>query len=541
MSGPPISRSRRAALPNGRTLIECALSAAAAKPDMPVFLGDAAPATFASLLSDAEALAAALWEHGLRAGDVIAFQLPNWTEAAVVNLAASRLGLICNPLVPVYRDAELSFMLNDSQSKAVFVPSVFRSFDFGAMYARLRAQLSHGPLIVTVRGQSEIGPRYEDLLAAGCKRTVNWPRVMPDAVKLLLYTSGTTGRPKAVLHDYTTLTHAIGVTVAHWGIRPGDAILMPSPVTHATGYANALEMPFLHGTKTVLMDHWDAARAIRLIDEHEVAATVGATPFLKELTAAAMEANASLPSLRVFACGGAAVPPEVIRQANRVFANRPAFRAYGSSEAPYISIGYPHAAPAECAATTDGRVVDYEIRIVDQAGNDVPQGSEGEILARGPALFLGYANPADNENCFTPDGYFRTGDIGTMSADSWLTITGRKKDLIIRGGANISAKEIEDLLNDHPSVAEAAVVAVPHERLGEGVFAFIIARDGAAPDLGLLLSHLQERRLSRQKHPEAMAVVDSLPRTASGKVRKDILRRMAADIVARNPIGKKSA
>lgn len=526
-----VSEYRRKGLWAGRTLIDYALEAAAAKPDTPVFLGTDRVADFASLLSDAEALAAALWERGLRPGDVVSFQLPNWMEAAVINLAACRLGLICAPLVPIYRDAELSFMLNDSRCKAIFIPSVFRSFDFGEMYSRLRAQLAIQPLIITVRGREGNGPRYDDLVASGRGHTVNWPQVTPDTIKLLLYTSGTTGRPKAVLHNYETLGRAIRLSAAHWRIEPGDVMLMPSPVTHATGYANALELPFLQGTQTVLMDRWDAVRAIELIDEYKVAATVGATPFLKEMTAAAIAAKTNLPSLRVFACGGAAVPPEVIHEANRVFLNKPAFRAYGSSEAPYIALGLPATIASEYAATKDGQVADYDVRIVDDRGNNLPLGKDGEIIVRGPALFLGYANAKDNEDCFTPDGYFRTGDIGVMGPGSWLTITGRKKDLIIRGGENISAKEIEDVLHGHSSITEAAVVAMSHERLGEGIFAFVIARDRAEPTLDSILGYLQESGLSKQKFPEKMAVVTEFPRTPSGKIKKDVLRRMAADIV----------
>ncbi len=514
----------------GRTLIDYAIEAAATRPETPVFLGEGHSVNFSSLLEDAEALAAALWARGLRPGDVIAFQLPNWVEAAVINLAACRLGLICNPLMPIYRDAELAFMLNDSQSKAVFIPSTFRNFDFGGMHARLRPELVLAPLLITVRGNGEARDCYEELLAAGRGQPMRWPRVAPESIKLLLYTSGTTGRPKAVLHNHETLARAVRVSVAHWLVSPGDVILMPSPVTHATGYANALELPFLHGTQSVLMDRWDAAQAVKLVDEHKVVATVGATPFLKELTSAAEAAGSDLPSLRVFACGGAAVPPEVIYEANRVFRNRPAFRVYGSSEAPYTALGLP-SADSKKSATTDGQVIDYEIRLLDDGGNPLPPGREGEISIRGPALFLGYGNAKDNAECFTSDGYFRTGDLGVLDPAGFLTITGRKKDLIIRGGENISAKEVEDVLHGHPDIAEAAVVSMPHQRLGEGVFAFVIARSDAVPDIAAVLAYLQGSGLSKQKFPERMAVVSEFPRTASGKIRKDVLRRTAAEIV----------
>ena len=527
-----VARYRREGLWAGRTLIDDACELAATGGSAPVFLGETCATDYASLLADAHALAAALWERGLRPGDVIAFQLPNWIETAVINLAACRLGLVCNPLMPIYRDAELAFMLNDSRTRAAFVPSSFRGFDFDEMYARLRPELAHRPTVITVRGTGDAGERYEDLLAAGQGRAVTWPQVSPSDTKLLLYTSGTTGRPKAVLHSHETLARAVKLSATHWGIAPGDVVLMPSPVTHATGYASALELPFLQGTRTVLMERWDAAEAVALIERYNIAATIGATPFLKELTAAARASGSRLPSLRVFACGGAAVPPEVIYEANRVFARQPAFRAYGSSEVPYVALGRPGGASADEATTTDGQVIDYDVRVRDDEGRNLAPGQAGEIVARGPALFLGYANAGDTDDCFTADGYFRTGDIGVLTAARWLTITGRKKDLIIRGGENISAKEIEDVLHRHPQIAEAAVVSMPHERLGEGVFAFVITRDGAALDFDALVAHLRTSGLARQKHPERMTIVTQFPRTASGKIRKDILRQMAVQIVA---------
>ncbi len=499
-----------------------------------MFLGTDTVVSYSSILSDAEALAAALWDRGLRPGDSIAFQLPNWEEAAVINLAACRIGVVCAPLMPIYRDAELAFMINDSNCKAVFIPSLFRAFDFGEMYQRLEAQLVNQPLIITVRGNpGEGGVRYDEFMAAGKGRSIAWPCVDSKAVKLLLYTSGTTGRPKAVLHNHETLARAVLVSVSHWHIHAGDVVFMPSPVTHATGYANALELPFLHGTRSVLMDRWDAARAVELIDRFEAVATVGATPFLRELTAAAAAAGSNLSSLRIFACGGATVPPEVIHAANKVLARKPAFRVYGSSEAPYVALGRPASNEFQLAlaATTDGQVIDYDVRIVDDGGKELPSGEEGEILVRGPSLFLGYANRGDNQDAFDSDGFFRTGDRGAVDSASYLTITGRKKDLIIRGGENISAKEIEEVLHGHPDITEASVVSMPHERLGEGIFAFIIARDGAQPALADVADFLHARRLAKQKFPERLSIVTNFPRTASGKIRKDLLRKMAADIV----------
>ncbi|WP_394998370.1 AMP-binding protein [Sphingomonas sp.] len=246
----------------------------------------------------------------------------------------------------------------------------------------------------------------------------------------------------------------------HWGIAPGDALIMPSPVTHVSGYGNGLELPFIAGTRTILMEAWSATDAIALIERHGVTGTVAATPFLTELAVAAPWTGTKLPSLKFFACGGAAVPPDAIPALNRAFAHCQAFRVFGSSEVSLVTLGCTAAAAEHLAATTDGTIVDYQVRIVDDNDRDVAAGSEGEIFARGPAMFLGYADWQQTVEAITGDGYFRTGDIGRITPEGAILITGRKKDLFIRGGENISAKEIEDVLHNHPAVAEAAVAAL---------------------------------------------------------------------------------
>jgi acyl-CoA synthetase (AMP-forming)/AMP-acid ligase II len=514
----------------GKTLGTLAFEAADREPDTPVFPGDPAAPTYASLAADAEALAVSLRDLGLRPGDVVSFQTPNWFEAAVINLAAAMAGFVINPIVIIYRDAEVRQMLADCGARAFFFAEQFRGVDFAAMVGRVRPDLPALAHAIPVRG-SEAGTGYEALVAAGRGRRLDAPAVDPQSVKMVLYTSGTTGRPKGVLHSHDTLARAVRVCVDHWGIRPGDAILMPSPVTHVSGFANGLEMPFLASTRTVLMESWNARDALALIERHAVRGTVAATPFLQELVAHAGEAGTALPSLRFFACGGAAIPAEIVRGANARFGRTVAFRVFGSSEVPLVTLGYPR--DGERAATTDGEAIDYEVKVVDDAGHTLPAGAEGEILARGPAMFMGYADEGQTREAIDPEGYFRTGDIGTVSADGALRVTGRKKDLIIRGGENISAKEIEDVLHRHPMVAEAAVVAMPHARLGEGVCAFVIPKAGTAPDFAVLVGFVAESGLAPQKRPERIEFVAELPRTASGKIRKDLLRdtirRLAAE------------
>ena len=505
-----------------RTIARQAADLAEADPDFIALVDGETTLTRAQVIADAEALSAALHARGLRPGDVVAFQVPNWGEAMVINLAAGMSGLVVNPIVPIYRDHEVSQMLGDCGARAFFVASTFRKFDYAAMASRIQADLPGLEHVFTVRGEGDHD--YAALVTQGRGKAFAWPEVDPYGVKMVLYTSGTTGRPKGVLHSHVSIARILRESGACWGLEAGEATLMPSPVTHVSGYANGLEAPFICGTRTVLMESWNAQDALALIERHGLVGTVAATPFLVELANAAREAGNPLPSLRFFACGGAAVPSDLIPNANAAFANCKAFRVFGASEVPLVTFGWPR--DEALAATTDGAIVDYDVRIVDNDDIDMPDGQEGEILARGPGMLLGYADEQQTREALTSDGYFRTGDLGVRSAQGALTITGRKKDLIIRGGENISAKEIEDVLHNHPRIREAAVVAMPHERLGEGVCAYVILADSTDPAVSAqeLASHVMSSGLAKQKTPERFEFRADFPRTASGKVRKDLLR-----------------
>lgn len=510
-----------------RTIAQQATALAEADPDFVALLDGDVSMTRAEAVAEAEALSAAMHARGLRPGDVIAFQVPNWREAMVINLAAAMSGLVINPIVPIYRDHEVSIMLGDCGARAFFVASSFRKYDFAAMARRIKGSLPELQHIFTVRGEG--ADDYASLVEEGRALRFARPQVDPLGVKMVLYTSGTTGRPKGVLHSHVSIARILRESAAYWGLVGGEATLMPSPVTHVSGYANGLEAPFICGTRTVLMEAWNAQEALALIDRHQLVGTVAATPFLVELAAAARASGNRLPSFRFFACGGAAVPNDLIPAANAAFANCRAFRVFGASEVPLVTFGWPNV--ESLAATTDGAIVDYEVRIVDHEDKDLPDGSEGEILARGPAMMLGYADETQTREAITTDGYFRTGDLGVRSDEGAITITGRKKDLIIRGGENISAKEIEDVLHGHALVREAAVVAMPHDRLGEGVCAYIIA-EGSVPTSDDLVAHVLASGLAKQKIPERFEFREDFPRTASGKVRKDILRADVKERIA---------
>lgn len=506
-----------------RTIADAVREAAQTEPERVTQSCGSREITTGEVWDKASRLASALWERGFRSGDVVAFQTPNWHEAVFIDVAACVLGLVVCPIVTIYRDLEVKHILFDSRAKGIFIAEEFRGFDFAAMLSRLRPALPTLQYVWTVRGATGSGDDLEDLIA-GAPPLAAVPPVAPDAVKLVLYTSGTTGKPKAVLHSHNTLIRATLMCAWHWGIQPGDTTLMPSPVTHVTGFSHGLEMPFYGGTRCVLMEKWDAAEAAAIIERERVSFTIGATPFLQELMDVVEASGRTLPSLRLFPCGGAAVAPEIIYRVKRILPNCRAFRVYGSSEAPMITLGFCAPGQERLAAETDGEIVDYEVRVVNSEGRAVGIHQEGEICARGPSLFLGYADPVHSAEAFDADGFFRTGDIGFVTADNAVVFTGRIKDLINRGGEKISAKEVEDLLHQHPAVMNAAVVAMPHARLGETVCAYVIARPGANVTAADITALLDAAGVAKQKYPERIIFVDEFPKTASGKVKKDLLR-----------------
>ncbi|MDG1080287.1 MAG: AMP-binding protein [Porticoccaceae bacterium] len=502
-----------------------------------IYLENGEHIRFGSIFKEAMALATSLSNLGLKAGDVVSFQLPNWRETVALDIAAVWLGLVVNPVIPIYRDHELAFILADSRCRCLFIPGVYRGYDFPEMIERLSPELPDLQHVITVRddaqreGAANTMLRYENLIEP---RNELVPAKQPtdmSAVKVVMYTSGTTGRAKAVRHSHQSLSRAIDNGVEGWGLADGDVMLMPSPVTHITGFANGIEQAFISDCKTAFMERWDVDLAVAYIDRVSATGCVSATPFLQELVEKAQRDSLDLPSLRFFACGGASVPPNLITDAHKVFANCRAFRVYGCTEAPLITVGFMQPEEEALAATTDGRINNWDVLIVDDEGQSLAQGADGEILVKGPALMLGYGEEQQTRQAINNQGYFATGDIGHITPEGAIVITDRKKDIIIRGGENISAREIEDVLHRHDMISEAAVVAMPHERLGEGVCAFLVMRDSAAFGMPELQVFLQESGLAKQKWPQRIELSEELGKTASGKVRKDVLRQKVKALI----------
>jgi acyl-CoA synthetase (AMP-forming)/AMP-acid ligase II len=442
-------------------------------------------------------------------GSVVSFMLPNWYEAAVIYLAATLAGMVVNPVLPSLRDHELQFILSDANSRAIFIPSDFAKHDYVAMLDRVTSAMASPPEVVVLRGDAGCHTPYASLFTEVA--ATGLPALNPDALRIILYTSGTTGRPKGVLHSHNSIHALIRQIGDHWLVDGGDVFLVPSPIAHIGGSIYAFECPLLLGTTAVLMERWDPDAAVGLVTTERCTHMAGATPFLVGLLTAAELAQTRLPDLKVFICGGASVSPSLIRRAALYFERTAISRVYGSTEVPVTTVGA--LGDPEHAAITDGRAGIAEIKLVDN-----------EIRARGPQMLVGYLHPDDETGSFDDEGFFRTGDLGRWVDDEYLVVTGRAKDIIIRNGENISPKEIEDILVGHPGIAEIAVVGVPDERTGECACAVIVASDQPAPDLADLRELLMRQGTAKFKIPERVEIWDALPKNDAGKVLKHQIR-----------------
>jgi acyl-CoA synthetase (AMP-forming)/AMP-acid ligase II len=447
-------------------------------------------------------------------------QVPNWPEAIVAYLACFVAGAVVVPIVHIYGPAEVGFIVRQSEARLLIVPDRWRGIDYAPVIAAAGAVPTLDDVIV-------IGNE----VPAGCTAWSDAERTAtgtpppaeagPDDVCLLVYTSGTTAEPKGVQHTHRTLIAEVRSTQALLG---GGATVQSFPAGHL-----GILRPLMGCCSTVCMDAWDPALAARLIAEHQATFTAGTPLHLATLLDAAAGGGDDLSSLRSYMTGAASVPPSLVERAER--AGITAYRCYGSTEHPTVTSGRADD-PLDRRAKTDGRLLPgNEVRVVDDDGCDTASGSAGEVCTRGPELFVGYRDPQLDTDAFLPDGWFRTGDIGLLDAEGYLTITDRKKDVIIRGGENISSKEVEDVLALHPGVGEVAVVGVGDERYGEVVCAVVIPSAGARPSLDDLRRHVLESGLARQKAPERLELLTELPRTPAGKVKKfELRRRIGADL-----------
>jgi cyclohexanecarboxylate-CoA ligase len=479
--------------------------------------------TYRKLESLVDRAASSLLRLGVGRGDIVTVQLPNWWEFVVTAFACSKIGAVMNPVMPILRERELTYILNFCQAQVFIVPKIYRGFDFAAMAQGMRPNLPHLKHVIVVDGEDETSFEQMLLTSEAGKLPTG---LRPDDMAVLMFTSGTTGEPKGVMHTSNSLIACCKALSGRFGLNSGDVLLVASPVGHMTGYAAIVLLSIYLGGTMILQDIWEAKRGVGLMASEGVTYTAASTPFLSDICDA-VKAGARHPkSLRSFLCGGAPIPTVLIERAADELGLK-VCSLWGMTEVLSGTLTEP-ARAAEKSASTDGRSLEgMEVSIVDTEGRPVPAGRSGRLLVRGAQMFKGYYKRPELPT-FDSEGWFDSGDLAYMDSDGYIRISGRMKDILIRGGENVPVVEIENLLYKHPSVAAVAVVGFPDARLGERGCAFIVPRAGSTIDLDAVQAHLREAKMAKQFWPERVEMVTDLPRTASGKIQKFKLREIAA-------------
>ncbi|MFN8680621.1 cyclohexanecarboxylate-CoA ligase [Paracoccus sp. P2] len=489
--------------------------------------GDRRDLTWTELDALSWRVAAGLRRLGLGRDDVLACQLSNSWELVALYIGCRKLGVVFNPVMPIFREHELLFMLKHGEAKAFVVPKLFRGFDHETMAESMRPDLPDLRHVIVAGGD---GPNSFDALLldpaleVGADLRAVSARDRGDAndVCQLIYTSGTTGEPKGVMHTANTMYSNLVAYADRLHLGADDTVLMFSPMAHQTGFMYGFLMPVMLCARMILMDSWDKDLAARLIQDEWVSFTMASTPFLMDLTSAVEEGATDPSSLRIFLCAGTAIPGPLVERAQRIL-DAKVISAWGMTENGAVTVVAPED-PDERSVQTDGFALPgMELQIRDPDGMPLGPGQEGELFVRGCSNFAGYLK-RPQWNATDAEGWFDTGDIARMDEQGYIRICGRSKDVIIRGAENIPVVEVEALLYKHPAVQQVAIVAYPDERLGERACAFIVPKPGQSIDLPAMVNFLSGLHLAKQYFPERLEIRDRLPSTASGKIQKFALR-----------------
>lgn len=492
--------------------------------------------TYSALDHAASCLANWMLAKGIESGDRIAFQLPGWCEFTVIYLACLKIGAVSVPLLPSWREAELVWVLNKCQAKMFFAPTLFKQTRPVDLILPLQNQL---PQLQQIVGVDKLAPATSSLslsqIIADNTPLTTAITVHGDELAAVLFTSGTEGLPKGVMLTHNNILASERAYCVRLNLTWQDVFMMPAPLGHATGFLHGVTAPFLIGARSVLLDIFTPDACLALLEQQRCTCMLGATPFVYDLLNVLEKQPADLSALRFFLCGGTTIPKKVARECQQLGIKL--LSVYGSTESS------PHAVvnlddPLSRFMHTDGyAAAGVEIKVVDDARKTLPPGCEGEEASRGPNVFMGYFDePELTARALDEEGWYYSGDLCRMDEAGYIKITGRKKDIIVRGGENISSREVEDILLQHPKIHDACVVAMPDERLGERSCAYVVLK---APHHSLSLEEVvaffSRKRVAKYKYPEHIVVIEKLPRTASGKIqkfllRKDIMRRLTQDV-----------
>lgn len=492
--------------------------------------------TYSALDHAASCLANWMLAKGIESGDRIAFQLPGWCEFTVIYLACLKIGAVSVPLLPSWREAELVWVLNKCQAKMFFAPTLFKQTRPVDLILPLQNQL---PQLQQIVGVDKLAPATSSLslsqIIADNIPLTTAITTHGDELAAVLFTSGTEGLPKGVMLTHNNILASERAYCARLNLTWLDVFMMPAPLGHATGFLHGVTAPFLIGARSVLLDIFTPDACLALLEQQRCTCMLGATPFVYDLLNLLEKQPADLSALRFFLCGGTTIPKKVARECQQ--RSIKLLSVYGSTESsPHAVVNLDNSLSR--FMHTDGyAAAGVEIKVVDDARKTLPPGCEGEEASRGPNVFMGYFDePELTARALDEEGWYYSGDLCRMDEAGYIKITGRKKDIIVRGGENISSREVEDILLQHPKIHDACVVAMPDERLGERSCAYVVLK---APHHSLSLEEMaaffSRKRVAKYKYPEHIVVIEKLPRTASDKIqkfllRKDIIRRLTQDV-----------
>ncbi len=481
--------------------------------------------TYGELEQHVSSIAGNLARLGLGRGSVISYQLPNWWEAIALHLAAVHIGAVSNPLMPFLRERDLRFMLELAETDLLVVPKTFRGFDHEAMAASLKTAVRGLQHVRVVGGGGS--EAFEHLLS-GPAPASGRATIGDEDIIQYLFTSGTTGEPKCVTHTSRSLLNMVGHAADRLSMSERDIIFMAMPLSHQGGFLAGFLLPVSTGATSVLQDQWEVGAAVDIFASERVTMTLGATPFLADMVDRVSASGTVLPDLRVFLTAGAPIPRALIQRARAAFGAR-IIPSWGMSENGFVTMATLDS-PDDKIFNTDGCAIPgMEVRIADEDGTTLAADEEGRLLVRGPSQFSGYLKRPELSR-LEPGDWFDTGDLARMDDDGYIRITGRTKDLVIRGGENIPVIEIEQSLHRHPSISEVAIVGMPDDRLGERVCAFVVTREGASIALAEAIKHLKESEVPKSYWPEHLVCIGEMPRTPTGKIQKFVLRDQAKEI-----------
>jgi cyclohexanecarboxylate-CoA ligase len=496
--------------------------------------------TYSKLGSIVEHIALGLAELGIESGDVVAYQLPNWWQFTALHLACARIGAVTNALMPIFRHRELRFMMSLAEARAVVVPTQFRGFDYPEMIAEIAGDVPTLEHVFVLGGAGAVSfeghfidraPDNEmDAAALFAERQRG-----ANEVTQLVYTSGTTGEPKAVMQTPNTLIGNIVPFADRVGLGADDVVLMASPMAHQTGFLYGLMMPIILQATSVLQDAWAPDVAARIIEDEGVTFTMASTPFLADLTHTPALADHDVGTLHTFLTAGAPIPRILVQQANENL-GAAIISCWGMTENGGVTMTRRDDPPEKAFETDGAPIGGMEVRVVDEGGATMTAGVEGRLQARGASSFVGYLKRPEALDS-DAEGWFETGDNASMDADGYIRLSGRNKDVIIRGGENIPVVEVEGLIYKHPAVQDVAIVAMPDPRLGERACAYVTLVADASLTFDEMITYLAEQQMAKQYFPERLEIINKMPRTPSGKIQKFQLREAAATLVPKGARG----